>query len=78
MGERTRAQKALYIAAGLCLAASIFCGFVPVGYQMSALVFLALSVWLALFALFFPVLSGLPVDNAKTSALLGWLPTWPI
>ncbi len=52
MGERTRAQKALYIAAGLCLAASIFCGFVPVGYQMSALVFLALSVWLALFALF--------------------------
>ena len=30
-----------------------------------------------LFMLFYPVLSGLIVDNAKASAFLGWLPTWP-
>ena len=52
MHDLTRAQKALYIAAGISLAAGIFFEFVPVGYRMSALVFLALTVWLALFALF--------------------------
>ena len=31
-----------------------------------------------LFAAFFPVLSGLKVNNDLTSALLGWLPGWPI
>lgn len=31
----------------------------------------------ALFVLFYPALSGLIVDNAKASSLLGWLPTWP-
>ena len=31
-----------------------------------------------LFAVFFPVLSGLPVNNDLASALLGWLPNWPI
>lgn len=33
---------------------------------------------LLLFILFYPALSGVPVDNARASALLGWLPTWPI
>jgi len=32
----------------------------------------------ALFVLFFPVLSGLPVDNLRASRILQWLPTWPI
>lgn len=32
---------------------------------------------LALFALFYPALSGLPVDNALATRLLGWLPSWP-
>ena len=32
---------------------------------------------LALFALFYPALSGAPVDNATATKLLGWLPTWP-
>lgn len=31
-----------------------------------------------LFILFFPILNGIPVDNVKTSELLGWLPSWPI
>ena len=31
----------------------------------------------ALFALFYPALSGLPVDNAAATKLLKWLPTWP-
>ena len=31
-----------------------------------------------LFALFYPVLSALPVDRESFTALLGWLPTWPI
>lgn len=30
-----------------------------------------------LFALFYPALSGLVVDNATATKLLGWLPTWP-
>ena len=37
--------------------------------------FAALSA--ALFILFYPALSGLVVDNATASKLLGWLPTWP-
>ncbi len=37
-----------------------------------------LSVFcIALFALFYPALSGAPVDNASATKLLGWLPTWP-
>ena len=36
------------------------------------------AVSLALFALFYPALSGLPVNNAQASAFLGWLPTWPL
>ncbi len=35
------------------------------------------AVSAALFALFYPALSGLVVDNAKATSLLGWLPTWP-
>ena len=31
-----------------------------------------------LFALFFPALSGLPVDNSRATALMHWLPTWPL
>ena len=32
---------------------------------------------LALFVLFYPALSGMPVDNAAATKLLGWLPSWP-
>lgn len=52
MRELTRTQKWLYIAAAVCLVLSVFIEFVPVGYRMTALVFLALAVWLALYALF--------------------------
>lgn len=31
----------------------------------------------SLFVLFYPALSGMPVNNELASALLGWLPTWP-
>ena len=31
----------------------------------------------AVFALFYPALSGEPVDNAAATRLLKWLPTWP-
>ena len=34
-------------------------------------------VSIALFVMFYPALSGLVVNNAKASAILGWLPTWP-
>ena len=37
--------------------------------------FIAVSA--ALFLLFYPALSGLVVDNALATKLLGWLPTWP-
>ena len=30
-----------------------------------------------LFVVFYPALSGMRVDNAAASQLLGWLPTWP-
>ena len=32
---------------------------------------------LALFALFYPTISGAVVDNAEASSLFAWLPTWP-
>lgn len=32
---------------------------------------------LALFVMFYPALSGAPVDNAAATKLLGWLPSWP-
>ena len=32
----------------------------------------------ALFLLFFPALSGLPVDNELAGICMGWLPTWPL
>lgn len=35
-------------------------------------------VTVLLFLLFFPALNGLKVDNRLASALMGWLPTWPI
>ena len=37
--------------------------------------FVAVSA--AVFVLFYPALSGLVVDNAQATKLLGWLPTWP-
>ncbi len=52
MRELTRTQKWLYIAAAVCLVLSVLIEFIPVGYGMTALVFLALAVWLALYALF--------------------------
>ena len=45
-------------------------------YYLYSSAFTALSV--LLFILFFPVLTGLKVDNDLTTRLLGWLPTWPI
>ena len=35
-------------------------------------------VSILLFVLFYPALSGKPVDNAMASKLFGWLPTWPL
>lgn len=35
------------------------------------------AVSAGLFVLFYPALSGLVVDNAAATKLLGWLPTWP-
>lgn len=35
------------------------------------------AVSAGLFVLFYPALSGLVVDNATATKLLGWLPTWP-
>lgn len=37
--------------------------------------FAAISVML--FVMFYPALSGMVVDNARATELLGWLPTWP-
>ncbi len=34
-------------------------------------------VSVALFILFYPAISGLPVERASYSAWMGWLPTWP-
>ena len=33
---------------------------------------------LLLFLLFFPALSGKPVDSATASKIMHWLPTWPL
>ena len=52
MRELTRAQKWLYGAAAACLVLSGYFKFVPIGYGMTALVFLALALWLALYAMF--------------------------
>ncbi len=52
MRELTKMQKWLYAAAALCLALSIFYEFVPIGYRMTAVVFLFCAVWLALYAMF--------------------------
>ena len=35
------------------------------------------AVSAVLFVVFYPALSGMRVDNAAASQLLGWLPTWP-
>lgn len=43
-----------------------------------ALIFGYAALCAALFLLFYPALSGRPIDNTWGHALLGWLPTWPI
>ena len=43
------------------------------GFYISAFT----GVSLVLFVVFYPALSGMRVDNAAASQLLGWLPTWP-
>ncbi len=43
-----------------------------------ALTFGYAALCAALFLLFYPALSGKPIDNTWGHALLGWLPTWPI
>ena len=52
MRDLTKTQKWLYAAAALCLGLSIFYEFVPIGYRMTAVVFLFGAVWLALYAMF--------------------------
>lgn len=52
MRKLTRRQKWLYAASAVCLALSIFYKFVPVGYHITAMMFLGFAAWLALFALF--------------------------
>ena len=44
-------------------------------WRVSALSLTAGSI--ALFALFFPVLNGLPIRSELADALLKWLPSWP-
>jgi dolichyl-phosphate-mannose--protein O-mannosyl transferase len=44
--------------------------------RLAAFAFTALSV--ILFAIFFPVLNGLPVVSETASKIFKWLPTWPI
>ena len=46
------------------------------GWKRYALPFALAS--LLLFVMFYPVLSGSPVDNAAASRLLAWFPTWPL
>lgn len=46
------------------------------GWRASAITLAGGST--ALFALFFPVLNGLPVRSDLADALLKWLPSWPI
>jgi len=46
------------------------------GWLRYALPFTLVSA--ALFCLFFPSLNGLPVDSERASALMRWLPTWPL
>ena len=44
-------------------------------YRACIYSFTGLSVFL--FLLFYPALSGAPVNNVKASQVMGWLPTWP-
>ena len=44
--------------------------------RLAVIVFTAVSVFL--FCLFYPALSALPVNREVFTALLGWLPGWPI
>ncbi len=52
MRKLTRTQKWLYAASAACLALCIFYKFVPIGYHITAMMFLGFAAWLALFALF--------------------------
>ena len=45
-------------------------------WRLWTLAFACLSV--AVFALFFSTLNGLPVDITRSSHWLRWLPTWPL
>ena len=36
------------------------------------------AVSLLLFVLFYPALSGAPIDNELGTAIMGWLPSWPL
>lgn len=45
-------------------------------WKVYALGFVGVSV--VLFVMFYPVLSGMPVNNYTAHSWLGWLPTWPI
>ncbi len=46
------------------------------GWLSCAVPFTVVS--LLLFLLFFPALSGMPVDNRTAGILMHWLPTWPL
>lgn len=45
-------------------------------WQALTIGFTAVSI--ALFVLFYPALSGAPIDNKLGTAIMGWLPSWPL
>ena len=45
-------------------------------WQTLTIGFTAVSI--ALFVLFYPALSGAPIDNKLGTAIMGWLPSWPL
>lgn len=65
----------VFLAAALCYVFQIMRQNIR-RWQISVFGYAALCC--ALFALFYPALSGAPVDNALGHALMGWLPTWPL
>lgn len=64
-----------FLVLSLCYVFSIFR---QNSRRWRGLIFGYAALCAALFLLFFPALSGKPIDNTWGHALLGWLPTWPI
>lgn len=66
--------SAVFLTLSLCYVFALMRRHTP-DWKMRVGVLTALS--LILFAAFYPVLSGLRVDQALASSLLRWLPSWP-